>query len=52
MWGSILKRNIKICLFQKFGKSQNKVIVAEEIDCGNELKSLQIIVLENKLSFN
>ena len=34
--GSILKRNIKIWLFQKVEKSQKKVAVAEEIGCGND----------------
>ena len=35
--GSILKRNIKILFFQKVGKSQDKVGVAKEIGCGNDI---------------
>ena len=34
--GVSFKRNIKIWLFQKVGKSQNKVGVAKEIGCGND----------------
>ena len=41
--GLISKRNIKICLFPKVGKSQNKVVVAEEIGCRND-KVLSTIV--------
>ena len=33
-------------------KSENKVEVAEEICCGNELKSLQKIGSKNEMSFN
>ena len=43
-------RNIKIWLFQKVGKSQNKVVVAEENSCGNELKSLRKLAMV--MSFN
>ena len=35
--GSISLKNIKILLFQIFGKSQNKVVVAEETGCGNDI---------------
>ena len=37
MGGTISLRNIKIWLFQKFGKSQKQVDVAEEIGSGNEI---------------
>ena len=36
----------------KCGKSQIKVEVAEEIGCGNELKSLLKIGGKNEMSFN
>ena len=46
------RKILKIWLFQNVKISQNKVGVAEEIGCGNELKSLQKIGTENEMSFN
>ena len=41
------KLNIKILLFQNVEKNLNKIEVAEEIGCGNELKILRKMRCEN-----
>ena len=43
---------MKIWLFQNGEKSQNKVEMAKEIGCRNELKSFQKIGSKNEMSFN
>ena len=42
VWWSISKKNIKIWLFQKLQKSQNKIEVAEEIGCRNDIIFIKI----------
>ena len=43
-WRSILKRNTKIWLFQKVGKSQNNVSVAEEIGCSPKKLNEDLVI--------
>ena len=48
----IFIRIIKIRLFQNVEKFQKEVELAEEIECGNELKSFRKIGCKNEMSFN